>query len=490
MRASFRIRIALLSLAGAAALFLTFFGCESEQKSRPMNIILISVDTLRADHLGCYGYERDVSPTIDKLAAQGVTFEEAIVPIPKTTPSLISMLSSLYPKTHGVLLLGVAASEEIEMLPETLKTLGYQTSGIVGQYCCSSKFGLGQGFDYYDDEFTTKTLFANMRGKFLPSFERRALNVVHRTRQWLGAVDKEKPFFLWLHFMDPHGAYDPPGKFAEKYSGPTKWSERCFLGTDIPRNLIPHQVFDNGITDFDYYLNRYDGEINYLDTSLKKLFDMLKRNDLYEDSLIIFTADHGEYMGEADAKTWYFSHGLTSHETEVRVPLIFKLPGNELAGKRVEKHVSLLDIAPTITDMLDATPEFYEGRSLLGLMRSDDENGFDDTNYVIATEGNVIAIRKGNMKLVAEVPEIKEIYTRPRGEEKVSQWNLRLIDLESDPLERGNLIEEQGELAGQLLLELVRWVKSPGSLSHLKLRGEERLDEETERALRSLGYIQ
>ena len=308
-----------------------FLYLSSKDDRQKTNVILITIDTLRADHLSAYGYGRKTSPAIDSLAGDGILFKDAIVTLPKTSPSLASILSGLYPKTHKLFSLGFELDNAIQLLPEILKEKGYLTGGVCGQYNCNRKFGFKQGFDYYDDKFvyTYDKSMENVGGEFHSVSERRAEYVIEKSIEWIKKVKvKGDPSFTWIHLMDPHAAYDPPGKYGAFFSGSTTHTSNSFFGENIPVHLIHPQAAVSGMTSYNYYLNRYDGEIRYMDSYLKKLFDFLKDNGLYDDTLIILTSDHGEYMGEQNSQIRYFSHGSTLLESEIRVPLIVKLPGN------------------------------------------------------------------------------------------------------------------------------------------------------------------
>jgi arylsulfatase A-like enzyme len=316
------------------------------------NVLLVSIDTLRADHLGAYGARRDVSPAIDRLAEDAVLFDRAFVAVPKTTPSLVSLLSGLHPKSHGVRKLRVAASDKLPLLPERLQTAGYATAGFCGQFNCARKWGLGRGFDLYEDRFDYDVGHDPDRvgGGFYPASEKRAADLVDRTIDWIEEQrGQSQPFFAWLHLMDPHAGYSPPSPYLDMFAGTTAFSANSVHGNSVPPDLIHVQAKIEGKEDYDDYVNRYDGEIRYLDDQLVRLFDYLKKEELYRDSLIVLTADHGEFMGEVDNGVRYFTHGGTLHESELRVPLIVKLPARFAAGTRVSRLVSLVDIAPTIS---------------------------------------------------------------------------------------------------------------------------------------------
>ncbi len=455
------------------------------------NIILITIDTLRYDHLSCYGFERKTSPAADALAEDGVLFETAIVPLPKTTPSLFSILSGLYPKTHKVCTLGMMLSDKITLIPEVLKEKGYHTGGIVGQYNCNRKFGFMQGFDFYDDEFVymTDKTHKNVGGRFHPESERRAEYVTEKSIEWIESVmESPDPFFIWMHYMDPHAAYDPPDKYSDYFSGSTKMSANSYYGAKIPERKIHSQAKVHGISDYDFYLNKYDGEIAYLDSYLEKFFNFLKEEELYEDSLIIFTADHGEYMGEHKGRVSYFSHGLTLFDSEIRVPLIIKLPKNEYANKRIDNHASVIDIFPTVLSVIGESNSYSDGKSLIGLIKGEPRY-IENVNYIQLKYGKILAVRKDHYKVIVKTEyKLAELRDLLR-ENKKTSCKIRLFDLESDPLERKNIYNEYKEFAKNLAGELFEWVASYNPESEKAYTTKFKLDEDAKRRLESLGYI-
>jgi arylsulfatase A-like enzyme/Flp pilus assembly protein TadD len=287
-----------------------------------LNILLITIDTLRADKLSCYGSQSPQTPHIDRLAEKGVRFSRAFANTSTTLPSHANILSGATPNYHGVHEnLNFVVSQELLTLAEHLKANGYATGAFVGAYPLDARFGLSQGFDVYDDKYS------RTHSVKLASLERKAEEVIESALSWLEG--RRSPWFLWIHCWDPHTPYEPPEPFK------TQYRERP-----------------------------YDGEVAYVDTVLGKLFDHMEENELFDSTFIIFTGDHGESLGQHGEKT----HGYFAYNSSTWIPLIMVLP--EAAPRHVEHYVSHIDIFPTVCDALGIEqPSFLQGKSLLPALR-------------------------------------------------------------------------------------------------------------------------
>ncbi|MHC4088887.1 MAG: sulfatase [Planctomycetota bacterium] len=328
--------------------------------ARP-NIIFLTVDTLRADHLELYGYSRQTMPTVAALADRATVFDNAVVPRGSTRPSYASMLTGLYPFRHGVRSNGAVLHENITTLTERLQAHGYHTAGFVSNFVLvGEQSGCSQGFDLYDDHLGERELNR-------PNYERTAGKTLKAMLEWL-AADPPQPFFLFTNFIDPHGPYHPPERFRKVFDSKSH------------RNLEPRQIPAyqrvEGVTDYYDYVDRYDAEIRYVDEALDIFVGELQRADLWDDSLVVFTADHGESLGEHGV---FFEHHLLVYEETVRVPLAIRLPGAAdrqpgKEGQRVGALCSPMDLTPTVLEYLDIPYNGpCDGRSLLPVIQGDNE---------------------------------------------------------------------------------------------------------------------
>jgi len=304
---------------------LIFANCphlDSDTKQENLNVLLISIDTIRPDRISCYSPKYLKTPHIDALAAKGVLFEGAIAHNPLTLPSHVNILAGTTPLDHGVHEnTKFILTEDFLTLTEYLKERGYSTGAFVGAFPLDSRFGLSQGFDVYDDSYPSKESSA------FTFQERNASQVIQAALDWLAKQNSQ--WFSFIHIWDPHGPYLAPEPFNEKFKN-----------------------------------DPYSGEVAYVDSELGKLFDYLDRNNLMENTLIILTGDHGEALGEHGELT----HGYFAYNSTLWVPLIIASPGMKAA--RVDEHVSHIDIFPTVCEILEIEkPPFLQGVSLLPLMK-------------------------------------------------------------------------------------------------------------------------
>ena len=288
------------------------------------NVIFITIDTLRADHLRCYGYARIETPNIDALARAGVRFTQAHTPVPITLPAHTAIFTGSFPMATGMHdFSGNKLPANATTLAKVLRDSGYTTAAFIGAAVLDSRFGLNQGFETYFDHFD----FSRLDETNLDLTERRGDLVMDEALGWLKQAPRQ-PFLLWVHLYDPHFPYTPPEPFASRY--------RTHL---------------------------YDGEIAFADAQLGRLLSFLTQQGLFDHSVIALAGDHGEGLGEHGEKT----HGFFMYNSTLHVPLIFKLPG--AAPRVVAEDVSLVDVMPTLLQELKIpVPSSVQGRSLLGLI--------------------------------------------------------------------------------------------------------------------------
>jgi choline-sulfatase len=341
------------------------------------HVYLITIDTLRSDHVGCYGYRNIQTPGLDQLAKDGVRFSEAFTPSPITNSSHASILTGLLPSSHGVSDFGVPLAGSHVTLPELLRKQGYRTAAFIGAVILDSKSlapGFDRGFDFYDN-FPEKTDEKSRWGRI----ERRGMDVVQRAESWLDA-HKTDSHFVWIHLYDPHDPYEPPSPYAEKYK------ERA-----------------------------YDGEIAYADSALAHFLAYLKKQNWYEGALIIVVGDHGEGLGEHGEDT----HGIFLYDSTTHVPLMLKLPDEKEAGNVVDGQVRTVDIVPTVLDLLKVLPALkLDGSSLLAAIGGNDDApriAFGETDYPLRFGWAPLrSIRQEGFKFIeAPRPELYDLQSDP-----------------------------------------------------------------------------
>jgi choline-sulfatase len=392
------------------------------------NLLLITLDTTRADHLGSYGDRSAETPVLDALAAGGLRFENASSPVPLTLPAHCSLLSGLLPQRHSVRDNGYGSfPENRDTLATIVSRSRYRTAAFVGAFVLDHRFGLARGFDVYDDDIPRDPADTS-------SFEaeRKASAVIDRVIRWLGQPDA-RPFFVWVHLYDPHAPYDPPEPFKSRFRS-----------------------------------SPYDGEIAYVDSELGRLLAELDKRHLRERTIIAVVGDHGEALGEHGELT----HGLLLYEPTLHVPLIISAPG--LLEKRVvSSSISSVDLAPTLAGLLN-TPfpaaADRDGRDLSKPLLQKQEppaaDVYAETRYpAIFGWSPLTALRSGTMKLIAG----------PTSE---------LYDLRSDPRESRNILSEQRRTWRALADRLGKLSGPPVAQTSASP-----LDEETKAKLASLGYV-
>jgi arylsulfatase A-like enzyme len=444
------VKWGLCGITGASlssSLFLS--GCSKQPPKRP-HIFLIVVDTLRPDHLGCYNYSRNTSPNVDAFAAENLLFQKCFSHAPVTAPSCSSFLTGFLP--HETTILNNSTRlPQVPSISKLLKNGGYKTYGVVSNYVLRKKMGFGQGFDVYDDQMEDKEV---NRG----TVERVAEKTTDKAIELL-QTHSEGPLFMWVHYQDPHGPYVPPAPYNELFADANQPSHPLEI---VEKGGIPPYQKLGDHTDYHYYVSQYDGEIRYYDDQFGRLLTWLKENGMYEDSMILFTSDHGEAMGEYN---YFFAHGHNLSNNQIHVPLILKdLTGG--AGVRSE-NVQHLDIVPTFLKSAGTAVELpYRGRDLR-------------TQYsesaLICSELNVA----GASLLIDRYKLL--LYGR----------SAILFDIEKDPQERQNLAGDPAhrDRINQMAEQLFRLYKKEDFLKVEKPIKKEILSEEEKKKLKSLGYL-
>ena len=406
---------------------------------KPPNIILITLDTTRADRMGFLGSKRGLTPNLDALALQSAVFTRAYAQVPLTTPSHAALLTGTYPQFNHVAVLRDPLRAELPYLPEILQEHGYQTAAFVGSMILdpsSGAPGFDRGFDVYEAGFH---MAKRGEGRY-HSVERRAEDVANHALDWVRR--QQGPFFLWIHFFDPHDPYDPPQPFKTRFKSAP-----------------------------------YDGEIAYADSVVGSVLGVLKSHGLFENSAIVVAADHGEAFGEHGEKR----HGLLLYDETIHVPLLLKLPAEKYAGRRIDTRVALADIAPSLLETAEiAVPAAMQAQSLLPLME------------VVQSAGDI----------TKQKPVVRPVYSetdyahRTLGWSEMRSWRTgkyfyvqaperELYDQTLDPKALKNLAPTARAVADTLDTQLSEFRDKTSSS-----RGERsRLDPAQAESLHALGYL-
>lgn len=449
-------------------LFLISLSCGTRPPSGghgDYNIVLITIDTLRADHLSCYGYERDTTPNIDNIAEKGMIFKNAIAPSSWTAPSMASLLTSTYPINHGVIH-GIGYekdktihrqevfSDELTTLAEILKNHGYTTFGIASNLHLSEKFGFARGFDFF---------------QCLPFLDAPIVNSI--LFSWMQDIKQAEKYFIWLHYFDPHHFYHPRKPWIENYTS-EKLTEELGL---YKKNWIElKQVqFKKDPLMLANLVALYDSEINYVDSFIGEL---IQKFELDNNTLLIITSDHGEEFLEHDQ----LGHGNNLYRETIHIPLIMKSPHSS-KKEIIHRQVNLVDIMPTILHILNINlPEQIQGQSLFnreGLLSW--LTGLFSDNAVTDYEFSELANNQILKTIIT--PGWKYIYNY---KDKTEQ----LYNIASDPPELNNLADKEIKQSNQLKEQLFNWVSRAKKYPTQKQQAD--LSAEEKEKLKSLGYMQ
>lgn len=474
-------------LALGPVLLLSCAGEKAAEFPAPSNLLLITVDTLRADHLSCYGYPRKTSPIIDQLAAEGVRFDQPAVQWPKTGPSFASIFTATYPKDNQIVRqVGKPVPLEFRMLAEVLKDHGYTTHAVVANGALGSEFNYHQGFDTYVE--TWKLPDAGDRGKNNP-----AARITELARSIADEIDRSRPYFLWVHYIDPHFPYAPPEEWEDRFIDDPwyKTGRKISISPKKRRKQLRGigygQVLD-GRDELGFYIARYDAEIAYVDSQIGILLDALRQGDRLTNTLTVFTSDHGESLGEHQ---YYFGHGRFGYQPGLWVPLIFHFPG-VLAPRVDPDPVELLHLAPTLLDVAGVPVHggwWMQGRSLLPRLLGT-ATAPDQTHYAYSEAG--VATGRQWLRVVRD-QRFKLIYVpKKTGPRATGDRRIVLYDLENDPGETVNLAEQLPETASRLEQALTRWWNEPAfevRVDPASAQEQRPMDQETREQLKALGYL-
>jgi len=405
-------------------------------KPSDLNVLLFTLDTTRADHIGCYGYPLIKTPNIDAVAADGVLFQNATAQCPLTLPSHSSMFTGSYPFFHGVRDNGGFYLEKEQVtLAEVLRQAGWATSAFIGAFVLDSRWGIDQGFDYYYDNFD----FAKYKKISLDSVQREGGEVISAFFEWFESKAPEK-FFSWIHLYDPHTPYEPPEPYRTEYEGR------------------------------EYGL--YDGEIAYADSLVGRVLESLREKGRLEKTVVIIVGDHGESLGEHHES----AHGFFIYDATVSVPLIIRIPSAELRGKTVAAQVRNIDLMPTLCELLGLPePGDVQGKSLLPLIAGrnagPEREAYSESYYPRYHYGwsELKSLRTSRYKFIQA----------PRPE---------LYDLSLDPREQSNIFGRESSLAERFARDLEK-LENKLSRKGIADKGPQELDDDSREKLMALGYI-
>jgi len=442
--------------------------------AEPKNLVILSIDTLRADHLGAYGYSRSTSPHLDRFARSSVVFDQAVTVHVSTAPAHGTILTGEYPGGHGIQRNGMTLEPGVPTLAGILAKKGFVTGAFVSGWTLQRHTGLFRGFETYDDDLGPPRNGARRKGA----------ETTDAAVNWLRQeVTAERNFFLFVHLFEPHWPYDPPAQDALRFLPGVYELTTISKPVHLNRLLSVNQLTP---PEQQEYIARYDGEIVVADRLADRLFDELEKIGVAHNTVVIVLSDHGETLFERE---WTMDHGTRPYEEQARVPLMLHIPGDPYAGQRVSDQVSLVDVVPTVLEIFGLeSPPTLPGRSLLPLVRGKQTDNQHRPVFITARAepGRVPHIQaplssRGLVRAI-RLPGLKLIEYPSAGRLRQPEF-FNLID---DPGERDNRAKENLDIVVSLHGELEEWQTATGGAAEPRNR---ELDPEVEEALRELGYI-
>ena len=481
---------------------------------KPKNILLITIDSLRYDHLSAYGYDKETTPNLDMLAADGTLFENVIAPANWTGAAIASILTGLYPTSHGYTNLRYFLDNEIKTLPGILQENNYKTVCFSNNMYISSRTGLAQGFDQFfyqggldaDRKSNPKKSYHSLTAqvkKMLPHRLKSHLrdvidstNIQKSLKRDDGACKTEKafkkwhtaqnndntPFFAYIHYQEPHSIYFPPRPYRKRFFSGSWLKESSYLKFDHIGYYAGQVDFSE--QDIQHYQELYDGEIAYLDWRIGRLFDYLKEQNIFDNTLIIVTADHGELFGE----NGYLWHAFCLHDSLIKVPMIIHFPEWFARGTNTNL-VQTNDIVPTICDGLGINWEYESEKQAFSFLSSKSRNAALTETYSPEKMIDRWLKRRTDLDKEEFTQYIRDIKSYRTLSEKYiwgsDGWN-ELYDLAADPLEKENLIDRRSEQAQFLSQKLSEWNET--LRPHVADPTHPGFDKDTWEKLKALGY--
>ncbi len=469
-----------MRLGGIIAALALLAGCnDSSTATAPppenagINVLFITIDTLRPDHLSAYGYPRKTSPAIDELASKGVVFDLAFTYWPKTRGSFAAMFTSLYASQHGLTVRDRDLPEFNETLAEVFQRAGYRTAAAVDNGNLDSRLGFAQGFESYEETWL------------------RAESELERTEvttrfgeEILARKDDPRPFFLWLHYVNPHTPYDPPAELLSRFQGDGLVPRASVLPKVVGfHGGVNRNLATGGARTWGDYIDRYDAEILLADEHVGRVLKSLNEGPHAGTTIVALTSDHGESLGEHG---YYFDHGDDLYNPSLRIPFVLSFPGFLPMGERVDAFMSSLDIYPTLLDLTQLPfptgPPGLQGSSVLPLIRGTRSRLKD--HLFFQNDRHLTAISNGRLKLVQH----------PAGEGSAA--SLELYDMYRDLEEtedrylgsETHVAPLEAEL-GSFLTRTVAWQQET-TAKRAPAKADCDLSEATRRSLEILGYVE
>lgn len=477
MKIRFWVLILVTAVILAALITMGLVKQPGRGNAKPTNIVFISIDTLRADHLSCYGYDRLTSPSIDKLAGEGVRFAKAYSQTSWTLPSHMSMMTSQYPHIHKVQTGQFPLSESKVTLAEMLSDAGYYTQAFVSWIYVTKKYGFAQGFDKFEELVPPSYLVDPTT-----HWSYKAEKVTDTVLNWIKTKPTET-FFLFVHYFDPHIDYEPPPPYDRMFDpdykgtaeGTFTWIRTYIKGAHKKPQKIKQR-------DLQYITALYDGEIRYTDTHVGRLLDGIDENVGLDNCLVILTSDHGEELNEHGSME---GHQWTLYDEIVHVPLIFRFPKKAYKSTVIESQVQLIDIAPTIAELVGiGKPAGFQGQSMMKLIEGKEGHQSEQISFA-ETKRHTIkqSVRTGRHKLIHTNARAKGRNGLPVVEA------YELYDLREDPTEQNNIYNASSTLAKTLSEKLQTWrISTIETAGGEETRPKVKLTPEEIERLRSLGY--
>jgi arylsulfatase len=434
---------------------LLLLGCGSSDRL----LLLITVDTLRADHLGAYGNEVDLTPQLDALAEQSVRFTSAYAPAPFTLPSTATLLTGMYPEELGIYNNPDRLPDDVPTLATLLGKLGWRTGAVVGNVVLHEQRGLGRGFDVYDDRMEQREAVRGVAERIATDVTDSSLALLDDLRAQGGDV------FLWIHYQDPHGPYTPPEGFRERYlAGERERPDGRRMLEALPDNSgkggIPNYQYLGGEKEVAFYRAGYAAEVSFVDEQVGRLLAGIRERVPDDRAIIVFTADHGELLGERDQ---WFAHGEYLTDELVRVPLLIRAPDQNPAVR--DEVVSFVDLLPTLLALVDSPRTVSTGRDVL----SDAESS---SAAYISTLGESSVPRRA---LVVDDYQL-EVTRREEG-----------VDIKLQRRADGAQVQEEDAEVTQQLLE--RLLTMRRSMQQREPQRWEQMTDEDVANLKALGYV-